>query len=243
MRAAIRARVRGSSVSFLARANSLAASDKPCGALSQGRRWPPPTRRRSTPASAPAEPFSGPRGTRPAVGRRLAMPGHPCTVKAGVMTDTASAPADRQGHHLGRGVDQSDYASPPVFRLVWFVLPLHASVSRRTTPYEFDPQRVTIQPGRRKAANAGQRPLQQCLGTDRREDRIEAEGRSRAARFLGNANGLADGGGLYIGLLVPKGHSQIGGGTLGNKRVPSRVINRVSPWMGAVDCHWGTWLC
>ena len=35
--------------------------DKPCGDLSLGRRWPAPTRWRSTPANAPGNPFNGPR--------------------------------------------------------------------------------------------------------------------------------------------------------------------------------------
>ena len=44
--------------------------------------------------------------------KRPAVPGGPCTPKAGATTDAASAPVNGHGHRFGRGVDQPDYASP-----------------------------------------------------------------------------------------------------------------------------------
>ena len=54
---------------------ALAASDKPVADVSETRRRPPPMRWGSTPASAPGNPFNGPREARSPAGWRPAIPG------------------------------------------------------------------------------------------------------------------------------------------------------------------------
>ena len=72
-------------------------SDESVADVSESLRRPPPTRRRSTLASAPENLFTGPREARPAEAWRLAMSGHPCTPEAGAATDSASAPVHARG--------------------------------------------------------------------------------------------------------------------------------------------------
>jgi len=64
---------------------------------------------------------------------------------------------------------------------------LHASVTRKATSYGIHPQQVSIQPSGAKAAEADPRPSRGAFGAGTvRMDRIDAEGRSGTARFLGN---------------------------------------------------------
>jgi len=70
------------------------------------------------------------------------MPSRPRTPEAGALTASAEAAVDGHGHQFGQGVDQSDYASPPAFRLVGRAA-RHASVTRRATSYESRSQLVS----------------------------------------------------------------------------------------------------
>ena len=88
---------------------ALAASDKPVTDVSETRFRLPSTRLRSTPASAPANPFNGPREARPAAGWRPSIPGRPCTREAGAATDPRQAPpGGGRGHQFRRGLDQPE---------------------------------------------------------------------------------------------------------------------------------------
>jgi len=70
------------------------------------------------------------------------MPSRPRSPEAGALTASAEAAVDGHGHQFGQGVDQSDYASPPAFRLVGRAA-RHASVTRRATSYESRSQLVS----------------------------------------------------------------------------------------------------
>lgn len=119
------------------------------GAEKHGRS--PPRRWRKHPRERSGEPVQtgllkrGRRWDGNQQGRAVHIP-----LEVGVATDPAGAPALGRGHQLRRGVNQPDYVSPPAFRLVGRA-PLHASVTRGTTSYGFDPHWVSI----RLASEAG----------------------------------------------------------------------------------------
>lgn len=142
--------------------SALAVSDKPVGDASERRRQPLPMRRQSTPASAPGNPFSGPRKARLAVGR-LAMPGRPCTPDTGAATDSANAPVDGRRHRFGRGVDQPDYVSPPL-PIVWSCFSSRfggpkGNVLRIPSAIGFNPVAGEIRP----LTTGGQAPASACM--------------------------------------------------------------------------------
>ena len=79
-------------------------------------------------------------------------------------TDPASAPVGGHGPQFRCGMDQPELR---VFSRVsprWAVLPFHASMMRRAISYAFHPQRVSIQPSGKKAADSGARPIRDTLG-------------------------------------------------------------------------------